>query len=77
METSTATTQPNQVSQEIPPITEAIQQSISEEKTVEETKINIYPVIRHIFLITSLLLAFSIIVFLIYQNGKSIYVQGI
>ncbi|MCF7843556.1 hypothetical protein K9M47_01515 [Candidatus Gracilibacteria bacterium] len=39
--------------------------------------INIYPTIRHLFLILCILLTAAIIIFLIYQNGKSIYDQGI
>jgi hypothetical protein len=38
---------------------------------------NLYPSIRHLFLVISLLLAISVIVFLVYQNGKSIYDHGI
>jgi hypothetical protein len=38
---------------------------------------NIYPVTRHFMLIVLTLLAFTIIIFLIYQNGRSIYENGI
>ena len=38
---------------------------------------NLYPVVRHIFLVTAVLCALSIIVFLMYQNGKSIYDNGL
>lgn len=50
------------------------------EKIVEiegEESINIYPAIRHLFLTFCILLAISIIIFLIYQNGKSIYDKGL
>ncbi len=40
-------------------------------------KKNIYPVVRHIFLIACILCALSFIIFLMYQNGKSIYDNGI
>lgn len=39
--------------------------------------INLYPIVRHLFLTLCILLALSIIVFLLYQNGKSIYDKGI
>lgn len=48
-----------------------------EEISEDSSKLNIYPIIRHLFLIVCILLAISIILFLIYQNGKSIYVKGI
>ena len=40
-------------------------------------KKNLYPVVRHIFLIVCILASLAIIVFLLYQNGKSIYDNGI
>ena len=58
------------------------QESLSqtEETTTNSTdssEVNIYPIIRHIFLTLCILLTISIILFLIYQNGKSIYDKGI
>ncbi len=38
---------------------------------------NVYQRIRHIFLIISVLCALSIIIFLMYQNGKIIYDNGL
>ena len=38
---------------------------------------NVYPTMRHIILVVSIILAITIIVFLIHQNGKSIYEHGI
>lgn len=43
----------------------------------ENTTINVYPLIRHLFLTMCILLTVAIILFLIYQNGKSIYDKGI
>jgi hypothetical protein len=43
----------------------------------DSTTVNLYPVIRHAFLTLCILLAVAIILFLIYQNGKSIYDKGI
>ena len=40
-------------------------------------KKNIYPSVRHTLLIACVLLTFCIIIFLIHQNGKSIYENGI
>lgn len=40
-------------------------------------KRNIYPAVRHILLVVTLAFALSVIVFLIYQNGKSIYDHGL
>ena len=50
-----------------------------ENKGTEEAhyKKNIYPAVRHSFLVTLVLCAFLILIFLMYQNGKSIYDHGI
>jgi hypothetical protein len=40
-------------------------------------KKNIYPTARHFLLIISVLLALCVIIFLIHQNGKSIYDNGL
>jgi hypothetical protein len=56
-------------------IDESIQKNI-ENDDVSET-VNIYPIIRHAFLTLCVLLAIAIILFLIYQNGKSIYDKGL
>lgn len=54
---------------------------LNEQKTVDtpddNDSINIYPIFRHVFLTLCILLAMSIILFLIYQNGKSIYDKGL
>lgn len=47
------------------------------QKQDENTVVNIYPIIRHIFLTICILLTVIIILFLVYQNGKSIYDKGI
>jgi hypothetical protein len=39
--------------------------------------INVYPVLRHVFLIFCILLTVLIVFFLMYQNGKSIYENGL
>lgn len=41
------------------------------------TEKNLYPTVRRIFLNVAILFALSVILFLIYQNGKSIYEHGI
>lgn len=38
---------------------------------------NVYPTMRHIILVVSILLAIAVIMFLIHQNGKSIYEHGV
>ena len=43
----------------------------------EANTLNLYPIIRHLFLTLCILLAVAIILFLMYQNGKSIYDKGI
>jgi hypothetical protein len=51
-----------------------------QENTVIEddsTTVNVYPIIRHLFLTLCILLSIAIILFLIYQNGKSIHDKGI
>lgn len=44
---------------------------------VEQKEINAYPIIRHLLLIICVLLVVAIILFLFYQNGKSIYDNGL
>jgi hypothetical protein len=43
---------------------------------IRHTK-NLYPVVRHTILIAIILLFITLIVFLMHQNGKSIYDNGI
>lgn len=50
---------------------------VSTEVVPEEKTINLYPLIRHMFLIVCILLTITIILFLIYQNGKSLYDKGL
>ncbi len=40
-------------------------------------KRNIYPLVRHILLVACVLLTVCLVIFLIHQNGKSIYDNGI
>ena len=48
-----------------------------EVKEGEKDVLVISPRIHHIFLIVCVVIAISIVLFLIYQNGKSIYDRGI
>lgn len=43
----------------------------------EKPKKNLYPFVRHVFLISVVLCIFLLLFFLIYQNGKSIYENGL
>ena len=38
---------------------------------------NVYPLLRKIFLMLCAIIAVAVLLFLIYQNGKSIYVNGL
>lgn len=40
-------------------------------------KKNLYPVARHILLVACILFALCLIIFLVHQNGKSIYEHGV
>ena len=63
------TTQPIQLTEVIPkssPLANELHQ-----------KKNIYPLVRHVFIIAVTLATISIAIFLIYQNGKSIYDNGL
>lgn len=40
-------------------------------------KINLYPSLRHILLVILVILGFTLVLFLMHQNGKSIYENGI
>ena len=50
---------------------------IGDETSNPHTKKNLYPFIRHIFLIACICACVAIFIFLFYQNGKSIYDNGI
>lgn len=51
-----------------------LEEAIAAEEVVE---INLYPMFRHLFLTICILFTLAIIAFLIYQNGKNIYDNGI
>lgn len=55
---------------------EIINQAVTENNELHQKK-NIYPLVRHIFIIAVTLATISIVIFLIYQNGKSIYDNGL
>ncbi len=46
-------------------------------ETNGKPKKNLYPFVRHVFLISIVLCVFLLLLFLIYQNGKSIYENGL
>lgn len=54
---------------------------IQEKNIVEENEykgeINLYPILRTIFIILCIILVVGLVAFLIYQNGKSIYDNGL
>lgn len=52
------------------------QQTVSKETNPHHVK-NIYPTMRHFILTILILLGIFVILFLIHQNGKSIYENGI
>lgn len=59
------------------PLQENITQITENIEEENSNTVNLYPIIRHIFLTLCILLSISIILFLIYQNGKSIYAKGL
>lgn len=67
--------QPQNTPQEGTQAAPLVQPDIVNQEKVEV--INVYPTIRHLILIICALLAVAIILFLFYQNGKSIYDNGI
>lgn len=54
-----------------------IHPEIAPQETQPHIKKNAYPVVRHILIVAFVLFALSIMIFLIHQNGKSIYDNGI
>jgi hypothetical protein len=42
-----------------------------------ETEVNIYPILRSVFLILAVVTFIAIILFLLYLNGKSVYESGV
>jgi hypothetical protein len=65
--------------EQLPPsVTPAPQETTTPQKQGDfHSKKNLYPYIRHILLASAILCAFAVIIFLMYQNGKSIYDNGI
>lgn len=58
--------------------TTAMNPKLEEGDAVEEVvEINLFPMFRHLFLTICILFTLAIIAFLIYQNGKNIYDNGI
>jgi hypothetical protein len=53
------------------------QDNNASEVAVVHHKKNIYPTVRHMILVVAVLLTICIIAFLIHQNGKSIYDNGL
>lgn len=51
--------------------------TINTETIEPHHKKNLYPTIRHIFLLACTLAFLAVLVLLLYQNGKSIYDNGI
>ena len=47
------------------------------EKNAYHTETNLYPTIRTVLLSLCVILTISLVLFLIYQNGKSLYANGI
>ena len=83
MEVTLSPTEVNKLLQE----EEGSDRGLSEKKLEAETdklevtpshiKKNAYPAVRHILIVTCVLFALSLIIFLIHQNGKSIYDNGL
>jgi hypothetical protein len=71
METTTQTQ-----SQENVPVTQGDTLSGTPSQHPHHLK-NVYPTMRHIILVVSILLALTVLMFLIHQNGKSIYEHGV
>jgi hypothetical protein len=46
-------------------------------ENIYHTETNVYPSLRTTFLVILILISLCIIFFLIYQNGKSIYANGL
>lgn len=63
------TTQPTQLK-------EVITEAPSGTNELHQKK-NIYPLVRHVLIIAVTLITVSIVILLIYQNGKSIYDNGL
>jgi hypothetical protein len=57
--------------------TETKEVAIPPTEEVTNKELNVYPILRHVFLIFCILLTVLIVFFLMYQNGKSIYENGI
>jgi hypothetical protein len=49
----------------------------TQKNTYSSTETNVYPTFRTILLGLSILLAVCLVIFLIYQNGRSIYANGL
>lgn len=47
------------------------------EKNIYKGEINLYPIFRRVFIILCILVVVGLMALLIYQNGKSIYDNGL
>ncbi len=56
---------------------QTLQEDTSKEKIVLSEKQTFHVIFRHLFLVLCILLALTIVVFLVYKNGESIYDKGI
>ncbi len=64
----------------MPPTDTTTAQGNSEQTGVSDTKTtkkNVYPFVRRILIISLVLFTLSVLIFLIYQNGESLYENGI
>ena len=53
------------------------QPSPEEQEITHTEEVNIYPTLRTTLLVLCVLFAIGLVLFLIYQNGKSIYANGL
>mgnify|MGYP003405193083 FL=1 len=63
--------------EQVTPLSQNVAQASENELGEKHHTKNIYPAVRHALLIACILCALFIIIFLMYQNGKSIYDNGI
>lgn len=80
METTLSPNQVNTLLQEEEGVRTVVSEKQNETPSPEtqpHSKKNAYPAVRHILIIALVLFTLSIMIFLIHQNGKSIYDNGI
>ena len=63
--------------QDMQPTVQTPETQVTPETTKVNSEINLYPILRTVLISVCVLIALGFVLFLIYQNGRSIYANGL